>query len=355
MFATYYGEYPTHWDLCSCYQCHDQCWYKYQCQPWRSSLQVDGAEASLAHGAAAIPVEKQREATADRSQTLKEDIPVQVDRQEDDKQRIQDMTKELEDTTLTKLKKLQNIAVAEERDTDMLQCIARAFFFFENDATPSAAVDTLKQIELALRIMIPSGHLYDELRAAARYTRDTLITRVQELALPIGDEKKYKSILAAAYANYSDTLDDDEEMSRLMQSYKKAIWEKFDNAFDSNRLQQSTHMRNWGCPRSTALPRTQTVPRQSPRQPLSLPQPGLEDRILGPLPGLGDHIPVQVPVPVLGPPPGLEDCRFGPPPVSGPLHCSFCPSHFSFCPWPGLEAHCSFCPLPGFEDCASNR
>ena len=68
--------------------------------------------------------------------------------------------------------------------------------------------------------------LYKELDAATKKVRDALSVRTQLDSMPMGD----KTVLEAAYGGRID----DEENSRLMQSYRKTIWEKFEDAFPAN-------------------------------------------------------------------------------------------------------------------------
>ena len=83
------------------------------------------------------------------------------------------------------------------------------------------------------------GPLYIELDAASKKIRDSLSVRAQLDSLPMGDKKKYQSVLEAAYGGRID----DEENSRLMQSYRKTIWEKFDEAFASNNKKENIQLR----------------------------------------------------------------------------------------------------------------
>ena len=66
--------------------------------------------------------------------------------------------------------------------------------------------------------------------AAADKLRDALAVRAQLASLPMGDQQRYQSVLEHAYGGRID----DEENSRLMQSYRKTIWEQFEEAFPSN-------------------------------------------------------------------------------------------------------------------------
>ena len=75
-----------------------------------------------------------------------------------------------------------------------------------------------------------SAKLHKEFVPLPAKARDCLIVRAQLHALPDWDKKKYMSVLEAAYGGRIN----DEEISRLMQSYSKIIFEKFENAFASN-------------------------------------------------------------------------------------------------------------------------
>ena len=91
-------------------------------------------------------------------------------------------------------------------------------------------MDALRQATQAIEMIFSGGPLYTELDAAVKKIRDSLSVRTQLEAMPMGDKKKYQSVLVAAYGGRID----DEENSRLMQSYRKTIWEKFEEAFPSN-------------------------------------------------------------------------------------------------------------------------
>ena len=185
-------------------------WERHQWQQWAASQWYDpGCHASGApssSGAVAARVQETEEKT------------------EETKERLREIKEELEKVSWTRLSNALHIANANELSTDLVTCIERAIFFLDNkgtDSTPLGAVDALRQTTQALD-MCGHGHagsLYVELDAAAKKVRDTLSVRTQLMALPMGDKKKYEAVLMAAYAGRID----DEEKSRLMQSYSKVI------------------------------------------------------------------------------------------------------------------------------------
>ena len=109
-------------------------------------------------------------------------------------------------------------------ETEITTCIERALFFYDYqgiDHTPRGAVDALMQLTQAIGMCKQGSELHTELDAAAKKVRDSLSVRTQLASLPIGntnaDKKRYHSVLEHAYGGKID----DEENSRLMQSYRK--------------------------------------------------------------------------------------------------------------------------------------
>ena len=161
--------------------------------------------------------------------------------------------------------------------TELSTCIERAIFFLDyqgTDSSPRGAVDALRQITQAREMCGQGGSLYTELDAAAKKVRDSLIVRTQLDALPMGDKKLYQSVLEAAYGGRID----DEENSRLMQSYRKTIWEKFEEAFPSNNKKENIQR---GGPR----PRRERNGRQGRNQ-HGVSEAGPTPFAIGPPPGL---------------------------------------------------------------------
>ena len=104
--------------------------------------------------------------------------------------------------------------------------------------------------------------------------RDTLSVRTQLASLPMGDKKKYQSVLEHAYGGRID----DEENSRLMQSYRKTIWEQFEEAFPSNNKKENLQR---GGPRprrerNGRNPRNPQAVEEGPANIAIRPPPGLE-------------------------------------------------------------------------------
>ena len=173
------------------------------------------------------------------SSTVAARVQEQQNAEEETKERLLKIKEDVESVSWNKLQKALQIAVANDIATELITCIERAILLFDykgNDSTPRGAVDALRQTTKALDMCshtTPSGQLYTELDAAAKKVRDTLSVRTQ-LIVTMGDKKKYQSVLEAAYGGRID----DEENSRLMQSYRKTIWEKFENAFPSNNKKE---------------------------------------------------------------------------------------------------------------------
>ena len=138
-----------------------------------------------------------------------------------------------EDLARAAWKKLDSaLQMSLEFEPELSTCIERAIFFFDYqgpDSTPRGAVYALRHTTQAME-MVGGGPLYTELDAAVKKVRDSLSVRAALAALPMGDKKKYESVLEAAHGGRID----DEEKSRLMQSYRKIVWEQFEEAFPSN-------------------------------------------------------------------------------------------------------------------------
>ena len=139
-----------------------------------------------------------------------------------------------EDLARAAWKKLDSaLQMSLEFEPELSTCIERAIFFFDYqgaDSTPRGAVDALRHTTQAMEMVGGGGPLYTELDAAVKKVRDSLSVRAALAALPMGDKKKYESVLEAAHGGRID----DEEKSRLMQSYRKIVWEQFEEAFPSN-------------------------------------------------------------------------------------------------------------------------
>ena len=133
----------------------------------------------------------------------------------------------------------------------------------------------MRQTTQALEMCGQGESLYTELDAAAKKVRDTLSVRTQLASLPMGDKKKYQSVLEHAYGGRID----DEENSRLMQSYRKTIWEQFEEAFPSNNKKENLQ-RGGPRPRRDRAGRNprnaQAVEGEGPANIAVRPPPGLE-------------------------------------------------------------------------------
>ena len=191
--------------------------------------------------------------------------------------RLEKIKADLELAAWTKLQNALNIAMQNELATELSTCIERAIFFFDyegSDSTPRGAVDALRQTTQALEMCGRGGALYTELDAAAKKIRDTLSVRTQLASLPMGDKKRYQSVLEHAYGGRIE----DEENSRLMQSYRKTIWEQFEDAFPSNNKKENLQR---GGPR----PRRERAGRP-PQDPPALEAEGPATIAIRPPPGL---------------------------------------------------------------------
>ena len=152
--------------------------------------------------------------------------------------RLGKMKNELEGEAWTELQTALKMATQQEVSTDLSTCIERAVFFFDYngiDHTPRGAVDALKEVTQAVGMSKFRSELYWKLKAAEWKVRDSLTVRTVLASGTLSNRKKYHSVLEEAYGGKID----DEENSRLMQSFRKTIWEKFDGAFPSNNKKEN--------------------------------------------------------------------------------------------------------------------
>ena len=231
----YHGsQAPEPWNS-EVYQQHDDEW------PHRPPL---GLEVVDYHGSQAPEPRNSRFQETRRLQETEEEII----------SRLQEIREDLEGAASNKLNSA--LEMSSELASELSTCIERAIFFFDYrgpDSSPRGAVDALWHTTSAMR-MISGGDLYKELDAAVKKVRDSLSVRTQLAALPMGDKKKYESVLKAAYGGRID----DEENSRLMQSYRKIVWEKFEEAFPSNNKRENIQ-RGWPRPRRERGGRPATI------------------------------------------------------------------------------------------------
>ena len=245
-------------------QCHQQQWQPHWANQWMDV--GDGVVSSGStdfHDSAVQCLE-----TRPKTPTLEETVEM-----------LQKIKEELEMGANRKLQNSLKIALQNEVNSELRTFIERAIFFFDYegaDSTPKGAMDALKHAKQARKIWEIPGDKGDhgkefgeELHAAVKKVRDTLSVRTQLEALPMGDKKRYQAVLKQANGG----IIDDEENSQLMQSYRKIIWEQFEEAFPSNNKKENLKR---GGPR----PRRERVKR--PRPPRSeddgfvRPPPGLE-------------------------------------------------------------------------------
>ena len=161
--------------------------------------------------------------------------------EEETLRRLREIREKLETEASTKLKAALKIVKSIDVPTELEVCIERAEFFVDNrgtDPSPRDAMDALRHITEAIKMCeqwAPYTKLHKELVPLPAKARDCLIVRAQLHALPDWDKKKYMSVLEAANGGRIR----DEEISRLMQSYNKIIFEKFENAFASNNKKEN--------------------------------------------------------------------------------------------------------------------
>ena len=177
----------------------------------------------------------------------------------------------------TRLSKAFKMA-RDELSTELSTCIERAIYFLDylgTDSSPRGALDALKRTTEALDMCKRGGALWIELDKAKRKLYDSLTLRTQLNALPIGDKKKYQAVLQKTYGRRIN----DEENSRLMQSYRKVIWPEFEDAFPSNNKAENIRRghtrprRERGLRRSDVLEDARDVLEVGPPPGLVLPAP----------------------------------------------------------------------------------
>ena len=199
MWQDPYGEYSTHDYVME--QWINMQWQQHHWQQWAASQWYDPGYQAIA--------------ASSSSGTVAARVQEQQNTEEETKERLLKIKEELENLAWNKLQNALQIAIANEIATELSTCIERAIFFFDyqgTDSTPRGAVDALRQTTQALDMCghtAPSGPLYTELDGAAKKVRDTLSVRTQLMALPMGDKKKYQSVLEAAYGG---RIDDEENL-----------------------------------------------------------------------------------------------------------------------------------------------
>ena len=167
--------------------------------------------------------------------------------------RLLNIKKDLEKAACAKLDHALKIVVSQDTETELSTCIERALFFLDHqdtdssprgaDSSPRGAVDALRQATQAVEMceawrrsrrlftdLNAAAEVSTDLDAAAKRVRDTLGVRVQLHALPMGNRKKFQSVLEAAWGGRLDK----DESSKIYLSYRKTIWDKFEAAFNSN-------------------------------------------------------------------------------------------------------------------------
>ena len=174
--------------------------------------------------------------------------------EEDTKRRLMKFKAKYERKASRKFEKALKIVKENYLDSELKQCINLAILYFGyggKKSTSRGAADAIRQTRLAKKFAATGtsgkqktktkneektkeGVLFDELHklliSAEKYARDTLMIRTQQ-QVPMGDKKKFQAVLDEAFGG---NIDDEEENSRLMQSYRIVIWEEFPGAFPSN-------------------------------------------------------------------------------------------------------------------------
>ena len=193
--------------------------------------------------------------------------------EEDTINRLGKEKKELEEKSSINL--LKALELSTDTDTDLIFFINGANFFLDYkgvDSSPRGAADAVKTAWRALGLCKRKTELHEALDAAVKAIRDVLSLRTQLASLPLGNKKKYCSVLQAAWGEPID----DEENSRLMQSYRKSVWDKFPGAFPSNNKKENIQR---GGPRPRRERNRESRPRREAETVAKVitPPPGLED------------------------------------------------------------------------------
>ena len=197
---------------------------------------------------------------------------------------------ELEEKSSNKLRQALVISRYADVSTDLIFFIKGANFFLDYqgvDSSPRGAADAVKRAWIALGMCKRKNELYDELETAVKAIRDVLSVRTQLASLPLGNKKKYSSVLQAAWV---ETIND-EENSRQMQSYRKTVWEKFPGAFPSNNKKENVQ-RGGPRPRRERNSRSRCEEQGKPLRggKPSLPQAQTVATVITPPPGLEDVV-----------------------------------------------------------------
>ena len=135
-----------------------------------------------------------------------------------------------------------------------------------DDAVPKATVEASRRLQYAKKITDEASNtLFSALDNAIQSVRDSLILRVQ-LRVDLGDRNAFIAELELAYEGRMDN----EEKSLCMLSYRKVVWEKFADAFESNSKMDNDL-------RTRPRPPKKGGRRQPASAPVHRFPPGLED------------------------------------------------------------------------------
>ena len=253
-------------------------WMLQQWHQWHQQQQEDNQwAASVRYQQQAYHQWAYCQRKARRQQLKAEEAQLQQQIEEDTKRRLMKFKAKYERVASEKFSNALKIVIDNELPKDLKRIIERAIFFFDyegKDSSPRGAVDAIRETKQAKVICEPrqnnnkkqktknkkkteEGVLYDdlykELDSAEKNARDALSVRTQ-LLVPMGDKKKYLSVLEDAYGEKID----DEENSRLMQSYRICIWEEFPGAFPSSN--KKTNLQRGGKKRPGKPQRNLSLP-----------------------------------------------------------------------------------------------
>ena len=159
---------------------------------------------------------------------------------EQTKEHLEQMRKKLETDAFHNLHDALDCVLAGVDAKDLQPAIQAAIFFFGYDGKNAntnthGAADALAYTSWAHN-MCSEAPLKTHLYKAEQNVRDSLIVRTCFVSLPMGDKKTFMEKLEEAHKNPIG----DELYSQLMQSYRKIIWEKFEDAFMSNNKKENT-------------------------------------------------------------------------------------------------------------------
>ena len=147
-------------------------------------------------------------------------------------ERLEEMSKNLESGAFNLLQNALEIVLKGNYALELRLFVQGAVYFLKRlceSSDPCDAVKVLEHTSQAHDMCIGDESLTKELLNASYKIRDILMVRTQLVSMPIGDRPKFIQKLREVHTRHLD----DEAISHLMLSYRKTIWEKFIEAFDS--------------------------------------------------------------------------------------------------------------------------